>query len=214
MRRGIRSWTRLLGASAVTAVTWLTPAIGVAQTTQPAVAEVATADAWQAMVEAFSRSMFEQNHDQARATLSKHVELASFNRQKVRGISDVAQRVAEGKLLLAQAYQTVPQSLALDIGQVIETSSLVPDAQKEDFIPTGEGALRHANETAAEWVRRSLQIEGSTGLVGVIVVWHPAPDGDDRKPGPVFILLRGKVGEKHEPVLSVTRIVVGSPIDS
>jgi hypothetical protein len=121
--------------------------------------------------------------------------------------------IAAGKLVTVRTYQTVPQALAEDLAEDVTASKVVPDESKKQYVPDGESAMRHANQTAAEWVRRSLEIEGSTGLVGVIMVWEPPSiSTPNSRGGPVFMLIRGEVGEGHEPAFQISRIVVGSPI--
>lgn len=193
----------------------LTGSSSVAQTTQPGESDAAPEDPWGRLVEQFTQAAFNRDQTAVKGFIAKGATLASFDGEKVRGLPEAFHEIADGKLVTMRAYQSVPESLASDLAKDVEGSTAIPDEKKSQFIPQAEFSMRHANETAAEWVRRSLAIDGSTGLVGVIAVWHPKAAGASRdQPGLVFLLLNGKVGEKHEPAFQITRIVVGCPIKS
>lgn len=183
-----------------------------AQTTQPAAGDDEPLDGWGKLVERFALESFKPSSDDVKAMVAKNVVLGSFDGSRIRSVAQAMRQVADGKLVMVRAYEAVPTSLAKDLAKAVKESPVVPDEKKASFDPGEDSALSHANDTAAEWVRRSLSVDDSTALVGVIMVWHPRATGDSKdSAGPVFMLLDGRKGEGQEPEFLITRVVVGSP---
>ena len=211
MQCPIHDWRR--GSALLVLFVALVSNLAAGQATQPAQEEAETIDAWQRAVDEFTKLAFARDSRAGSSYLTKNVKIESFNGTKLRGLVEVQYDLAGGKLVTARAYERLPQTLAADLASDIESSPAVPEEKKSQFIPSATLALERANATAAEWVRKSLALEDGDHLVAVVMVWHPNGAGKSRNsPGPLFMLVRARPGQPHEPAFQITHIVFGSPI--
>lgn len=112
----------------------------------------------------------------------------------------LSQTTAGAVVLVALGYPNTPDTLASDLSDHLREAEFIPELIRNQFIIESSAHVRHANDTAAQWVRTALQ-PGVEQPIGLIALWQhqvSAVATDQPEGRLIFILVKANRAPRHE----------------
>lgn len=152
------------------------------------------ADRWNQAVQSLARVLSDNDATTLVWPLADDVSIRSFDSKATDAVKLLA-RTRGGRALFVRGYNSVPQTLAGDIAQVIRDAD-VPEEIKRRMDPRDDERLERANRIAVAWVNQTLECKPSD-RIGVIVLFCARPADDKSSGGPemVFVLVKAAAGD-------------------
>ncbi len=165
--------------------------VSTAQSTRP----VDSNEPWTQTVRALADSLVDSAEpDAISAILPPATPVRRFDRVDPEDRLSLREMTAGATVVAALSYRSTPTTMASDLSDSLRNADFVPDAVRAEFLPSTEKELRHANDTATQWISTALQ-PGVEQPVGVIVLWQyrASRDASEQPDGElVFVLIKAQ----------------------
>ena len=173
-----------------------------AQTSQPARPEVApprAAVAWARAVLGLADALVRPDAGDAplAAAMPAGTVIRRFDNDLPQDRLSLRAATSGAVVVSALSYAAAPDTLAGDLARDVRQAEFLPEDLRGAFALEGEAAIKHANDTAAQWLTGALQ-PGVQQPVGLIALWQePAAEASTAPPTSsrgtmIFILLKGR----------------------
>jgi hypothetical protein len=187
-------------------------------TTQPAQVSVAAPAGWQHCAERVTNALAGiGREDDLPPLISSDAVIHHFNRPDRDLPSHVCDELSGLSIISLRTYCGIPHTLVSDIAADAKDAAL-PQPVRHELTPD-ESSMRHANESAAQWICQTLDPAGGE-LIGVALLYPDTSGQPDHRlssedvgsyPAPQFVLFKGVETARG---FAVTKIVYGDPIKS